>query len=434
MNNNISIKVTDECIESQYLLSPLSPNKSHTLVLDIDETLLSVRRWIDETQINDRVLYNKNKTQKIFKIIKITKEVTLQYDDGVVNVYSFYFNQQQPFGQLNSSLDVGDRIDIGARLASVKEVFTSHISICDEENNTIEINCLNDAYLQSLQYMSNERDNKFSKPDLVYNNMYLVRFRSGLYNFFQTLIQYENLEIILWTAAVRKVYTPLMIQVEQMLLSQINNGTQTQTNLWQNVLFRDNCSVRENGSYFKDLSLLNRNLSNLIMIDNISFNFEGFEYNGLPINEYWGHQNDQQLNKLLNILHDILCSTSAPNEDIRRTLHRLAFLYDFSTFKLDQMLKCIKSHEPEPELTDINMDFPPSSESNNYDGSDSSSSSSSSSYSNSNNTDEDSSDKNLDFYLFNFSPDIFDDDEDIDGDDNIFNDVDPTLLFNQNYN
>ncbi len=118
MSNNISIKVTDnedECIESQYLLSPLSPTKSHTLVLDIDETLLSVRRWVDETQINDRVLY----TNKLFKIIKITKEVTLQYDDGVVNVYSFYFNQQQPFGQLNSSLDIGDRMDIGARLASV---------------------------------------------------------------------------------------------------------------------------------------------------------------------------------------------------------------------------------------------------------------------------------------------------------------------------
>lgn len=137
MNNfnisNIDISVdTIDCIENiedieyennqrQYLLKPIDISKSHTLVLDIDETLLSVRRWIDEAQINDYVLYNK--LNKNLKIIKCTKEVTLQYDDGIINVYSFYFTQQQPFGQLNSSLDVGDRMDIGGRLASVVKYY-----------------------------------------------------------------------------------------------------------------------------------------------------------------------------------------------------------------------------------------------------------------------------------------------------------------------
>ena len=99
------------------LLEPRNENQTHTLVLDIDETLLSVRRWIDECQIHDNVVFKK--TNNLCKVIKITKEVTLQYDDGVVNVYSFYFTTQQPFGQLTSSLDVGDRMDIGGRLASV---------------------------------------------------------------------------------------------------------------------------------------------------------------------------------------------------------------------------------------------------------------------------------------------------------------------------
>lgn len=116
-NNNNTDCIENIEFEYKYLIKPINENKTHSLVLDIDETLLSVRRWIDETQINDFVFYNK--LNKLLSIKKITKEVTLQYDDGVVNIYSFYFNQQQPFGQLNSSLDVGDRMDIGGRLASV---------------------------------------------------------------------------------------------------------------------------------------------------------------------------------------------------------------------------------------------------------------------------------------------------------------------------
>eukprot|EP01084_Bolivina_argentea_P063201 115436_1 len=256
-NNNISIVVNnkeDEYIES-YLLSPPSCTTTHTLVLDIDETLLSVRRWIDEIQIND-IIYS-NKLSKHLNVIKITKEVTLQYDDGQINVYSFYFNPQQPFGQLKSSLDIGDRMDIGQRLASVKEVFTSYITIYDSENDIeIEVNCMNDGYLDDITYCSNKRDNKFSVPDLVYNNLYLVRFRNGLDKFFNEINSYKNLEIVLWTAAVRKVYTNLMKQVEQILLKRINNSSII--SLWSTILFRDNCSQRENGSYFKDLSLLNR--------------------------------------------------------------------------------------------------------------------------------------------------------------------------------
>ena len=112
----------------KYLLNALPSNKSHTLVLDIDETLLSVRRWVDEIQINDRVLCTA--TNSPLRVTKITKEVTLQFDDGSMNVYSFYFNEQQPYGQLSSSLDVGDRMDIGDRLASVVKFLSLCPSLC----------------------------------------------------------------------------------------------------------------------------------------------------------------------------------------------------------------------------------------------------------------------------------------------------------------
>lgn len=229
-----------------------------------------------------------------------------------------------------------------------KEVLTSYITVFDEEHNKeIQINCLNDEYLTEVKYTDNkhEENNKFSKPDLVYNNMYLVRFRGGLDKFFDAMTSYKNLEIILWTAAVRKVYTGLMRQVHDLLLNKINNNNNNKqiNKIWDDILFRDNCTMRENGSYFKDLSLLDRDYNNLIMIDNISFNFQGFEYNGLPIQEYWGHLNDSELIKLISIMNDAL-APSPSNYDVRNVLHQYAFFHQFSTYKLDLMLNYLKQN------------------------------------------------------------------------------------------
>merc|ERR1719384_3117399 len=134
-----------------------------------------------------------------------------------------------------------------------------------------------------MDQTKNKNNSKFSAPDLIYNNMYLVRFRCGLSSFFDKMRSFNNLEIILWTAAVRKVYTGLMDEVHSVLSERLNVATP----LWSDILFRDNCTVRENGSYFKDLSLLGRDMKDVVMIDNKISNFHGFEDNGLPINEYW---------------------------------------------------------------------------------------------------------------------------------------------------
>lgn len=413
-----------------YLLNAQPSHRSHTLVLDIDETLLSVRRWIDEIQINDRVLYTANSTA--LRVTKITKEVTLQFDDGSMTVYSFYFNEQQPFGQLSSSLDVGDRMDVGDRLASVKEVFTSYVTIWDHiRGEEVLLKCMEDDYLHTVQYLADQhRDSKFSRPDLVYDNLYLVRFRSGLHQFFHALSAYPSLEVVLWTAAVRSVYTGLMEQVHEALSAKL----ETTAPLWHHILFRDNCTLRDNGSYFKDLSLLNRRLDRVMMVDNIWFNFQGFEYNGLPVLEYWGHSNDAELPKLGRILDSVL--RAAPHSDVRGVLHRAAYSHRFSTFKLDSMLRFMNAHrslsnaqtEPdelelqlpsvaEDEVVDIHMeleDMPTSSSSESSQPADSMTSHEAAdsmpsiasmgeeevSMASSSNED---SDQQLDFYLFNLT-------------------------------
>merc|ERR1719445_505968 len=94
--------------DSDSLLAPAQPSKTHTLVLDIDETLLSVRRWIDEIQINDAVLLNGSPA----KVTKVSKEVTLQYDDGAMGTYYHHLSPQHPFGRMSSALDVCDRMTL----------------------------------------------------------------------------------------------------------------------------------------------------------------------------------------------------------------------------------------------------------------------------------------------------------------------------------
>merc|ERR1719189_68191 len=247
-----SIDCIEPDLDTHYLLDPLPGNKSQTLVLDIDETLLSVRRWVDEVQINDQVLHTESR--RALRVVESTKEVTLQFDDGAMNVYSFHFSQQRPFGQLASSLDVGDRMDIGDRIASVKEVFTSYITLYDEARQlSIDINCAEDSYLHQVQYMANPRDSKFSTPDMVYDNLYLVRFRNNLASFFVHMTtHHSSLEIVLWTAAVRSVYTGLMAQVHEHLRTILK----VETPLWHAILYRDNCTARVHGGYLKDLSQL----------------------------------------------------------------------------------------------------------------------------------------------------------------------------------
>ena len=220
-----------------------------------------------------------------------------------------------------------------------------------------QLSAFNDDYLSDLQYMDNSHhtNNKFACPDFVHNNLYLVRFRRGLSDFFAQIASHNNLEIVLWTAAVRTVYTDLMKTVHAMLSEQIK----TNKPLWDAILFRDNCTCRQNGSYFKDLSLLNRSMSKMMMVDNIWYNFENFEYNGLPITEYWGHCNDTELPKLSNILRDILSANEAKTADVRQIFHELALKHNFSTFKLENMLQRI-SYIPEldeEEVYEMEMDF-----------------------------------------------------------------------------
>ena len=59
-----------------------------------------------------------------------------------------------------------------------------------------------------------------------------------------------------------------------------------------------------NNYYVKDLSLINRDLSKVIIIDNIE---ENYMLHGLNILNFEGDENDSELDFLLNDLNEVVC-------------------------------------------------------------------------------------------------------------------------------
>ena len=67
------------------------------------------------------------------------------------------------------------------------------------------------------------------------------------------------------------------------------------------LLSRDDCKF-ENGMFIKDLSILKRNLKDVIIIDNLPESYLNNPENGLPIESWMGNPKDDVLNKMVTVL------------------------------------------------------------------------------------------------------------------------------------
>lgn len=70
----------------------------------------------------------------------------------------------------------------------------------------------------------------------------------------------------------------------------------------QHRLFRRHCDYIDEGYYLKDLRILDRDLSRVVLVDNAAYSYAFQVSNGIPITSYYEGSNDNALLGLKNYL------------------------------------------------------------------------------------------------------------------------------------
>ena len=74
----------------------------------------------------------------------------------------------------------------------------------------------------------------------------------------------------------------------------------------QHRLFRENCVTTEEGLYIKDLRIFaNRNLKDLVIVDNAMYSFGYQMENGIPIVPFYYNKADKELKSLITYLKSL---------------------------------------------------------------------------------------------------------------------------------
>ena len=134
-----------------------------------------------------------------------------------------------------------------------------------------------DETLMSFVYTDNEKKEGLS------------RLRPFLYNFLNLVKEYY--EIITFTAATQSYADPILDAIE------IKRGK-----YFNFRLYRNHCSI-VNNIIVKDISLIGRDISKIIIVDNMQQNFKLQKENGILISSFWGEDsNDKSLLQLGRIL------------------------------------------------------------------------------------------------------------------------------------
>ena len=131
------------------------------------------------------------------------------------------------------------------------------------------------------------------------NNSGILQFRPYISEFLSNIKNYY--ELIVFTAATKEYADPIIDAIEQ-------KGTK-----FDHRLYRIHTNIRGN-DFVKDISKLGRDLSRIIIVDNMEQNYKLQPYNGITIRPFWGKDtNDMALFDLLSILIKI----AKMNMDVR---------------------------------------------------------------------------------------------------------------------
>ena len=141
------------------------------------------------------------------------------------------------------------------------------------------------------------------------NNLIALILRPGLLDFLHRMKQLY--ELILFSSGTSEYVSPIV------------KGLEKKEKFFEHILYRQHVTFDDNGNFFKNLNLLNRNVKNIIIVDDNYKNFKYHKLNGICIKPFYGdNHNDKNTLKILgNILYKIRYDADITG-DIRISLNK----------------------------------------------------------------------------------------------------------------
>ena len=329
------------------------------LVLDVDNTLIYVRHFMDEMRVGDVVELGENEaivTQLTYKLdlefsetpgeMTSCDHVLENKDDPLPQRGEWFPDEEQKVAMIHKAdptesvvkLIVDDTIDQQRDISSDQE-----------SNKLVTISFLrNSDELSQLEPMMHRAN--YLPVDFMYGG-YLVRIRPGLAQFLHRCN--ARYDVTLFTAAVGSVYKGLLHSVHHILCRKLpERGKEWRCSellvsgflrqfedmmipheiaaeilhwfgrwrkLWQKIYYRKDCDekVDEYGLPYrhKNIAKLGWDLSKIVVVDDNPLSYRGFEPNTVRVAGFWGLSNPPD-NELMSVLFPIL-QTVRHHDDVR---------------------------------------------------------------------------------------------------------------------
>ena len=155
-----------------------------------------------------------------------------------------------------------------------------------------------------------KRDNNNNKIKLNQsNNLMTLILRPGLFDFLHKMKKLY--ELILFSLGTNEYVSPIIKNIEK------------KEKFFEHILYREHVTYDDNGNFFKNLNLLNRDIKHILIVDDNSKNFKYHKSNGICIKPFYGDlNNDKNTLKILgNILFKIRYDADVTG-DIRISLDK----------------------------------------------------------------------------------------------------------------
>ena len=317
-----------------YILSTISDVKGNIWVNKLQNIVLSKisRKILKNENINLLKVGNNNIMIMIKNILKIFSE----RENININIFTYYLKKScetsintlnEYFRKKINQNSYKKLENCNLKIQNFKIIHNKTLSnnLSNYNNNHLNqitnINILkNNSKINSkekIPFLQNKKDLKKIFTLVLDLDETLISFHRDEYGIgiikprpylFQFLTEMSKIyELIIFTAATKEYADPILDLIDKNKI------------FFDKRLYRQHTIIKDN-LVIKDLSKLGRDLSKVIILDNIPQNYDLQKENGIFIRNFYGDDNDDALKELIPILTKI---TKNPNNDIREELKKM---------------------------------------------------------------------------------------------------------------